>query len=342
MTVDLAASQRHYLDHLLPIWRALPADARGDVFLPAELAHLIPDARPLPAVKGPGVPVLIAAGPDLRQIDGRPVILTEHGCGQSYNGDPATAGNVAYAGGIGRYGIAGFICINEYAAAPNRAAYPDVYTAVVGSGRLAQLQTIAAPPFAEKPVVAVSFHWDCPVAPESRSGWRHWYRAVEKLGVDERFTVLGHAHPRHFRDLAPLYREWGIEPVESFDEVVARAHVYCCDNSSTLFEFAAVRGPVVVLDAPWYRPDVHHGLRFWDAADVGPRIMDGAALPGAIRAALRRQPWPGAEEILARIFPAVADPAAAGAEAVLEAARRAAGVRPHASGRFPHTARSRG
>lgn len=339
--IDLAASHPHYFDHLLPIWQALPADQRGRAYLAPALRDQVPGALAVTDLGGDGDPVLLAGADDLRYVDGRVVILTEHGCGQSYNGHDTSRGHVAYAGGTNRYGVSGFICPNEYAAAPNRLAYPDALVAVVGSGRLAQLQRIPPPAEGEKPVVAVSFHWDCPVVAESMSGWRHWWRAIQTLAESDEFTVLGHAHPRVFDDLAPTYESWGIEPVRSFDEIVARAHVYVCDNSSTLFEFAGARGPVVVLDAPWYRPSVKHGLRFWDAADIGPRIMDTAALPGAIRSSLRRQPWPGAEERLARVFPAVADPAGAAAGAALEAAQLAETFRPHASGRFPHTGRRR-
>lgn len=244
----------------------------------------------------------------------------------SYRGDPdnrSAGGNPAYAGGDGRHGVLAFLCPNEYAAAPNRETYPDALTAVIGSPRLAHLQTIpAAPAASERPVVAFGFHWPVMLAPESGTGWSHWVAALAKLAASGRYEILGHGHPRAWSDLKAAYTDMGIEPVREFDEVLARAHVYCCDNSSTLFEFAAVRGPVVVLDWPACRPEIEHGLRFWDAADVGPRIIEPAGLSAAVGAALATVPWPGAEERLARVFPAVADPAAAAVAAILEAVGR--------------------
>ena len=90
----------------------------------------------------------------------------------------------------------------------------------------------------------------------------------------ERWTVLGHGHPRILDQLMPVYEELGIEPAYTFEEVLDRASVYCCDNSSTLFEFASLDRPVVVLNPPWYRREVEHGLRFWEAATVGVQVGD--------------------------------------------------------------------
>lgn len=320
--IDLAASHRHYLEHLLPVWRALPAEERGVAYLAHDLRSYIPGSFPIEQIIGRDHPLLVAGFDDVRVARSRPIILMEHGVGQSYGGDPASAGHPAYAGGQGRHGIAGFLCPNEYAAARNRAANPDAFVEVVGSPRIAALQAVPPPPPpGEIPVVAVSFHWQCSVSHETQSGWQHWGPAVEALARSGEFEVLGHAHPRMFRDLAPTYRAFGIEPVDDFTQILMRAHVYACDNSSTMFEFAQTRGPVVVLDCPWYRTDVDHGLRFWDAADIGPRIRDRAALPVAVRSALKRRPWPGADERLDRVFPLIGDPAAVAADAAVRASR---------------------
>jgi CDP-glycerol glycerophosphotransferase (TagB/SpsB family) len=121
-----------------------------------------------------------------------------------------------------------------------------------------------------KPVVAISTHWDCKVLPETRSSWPWLRQALPQLAQDSRWTLIGHHHP-HEQATGTLparlgdYEAAGIEVVSHWEEVLQRADLYLCDNSSTLFEFAATDRPVVVLQPPWYRRSARHGLRFYDA-----------------------------------------------------------------------------
>ena len=71
-----------------------------------------------------------------------------------------------------------------------------------------------------------------------------------------------------------------------FADVCRRADVYITDNSSTLFEFAATGRPVVVLNAPEFRRNVNHGLRFWEAATVGVQVDHPRDLVAAVASAL--------------------------------------------------------
>lgn len=318
--LDLVASRRHYLDHLLPVWRVLPPEVRGDVYLDPSFLGVIPGARPLTAIGAIDRLTLVAAGDDLNRCAGRRVVLMEHGIGQSYGGDPddPISRNPAYAGGEGRHNVSLFLAPNPTAAARDQERYPHARVEVVGSPILAGRQALLPAPPSDPPTVALTWHWDLTACPETRSSWGYWSDAVHALATSGEFTLLGHAHPRMFRDLAPTYKEWGIEPVADFDQLLTRAHVLVADNTSAMYEWALLRGPVVVLDSPWYRRKVEHGLRFWSAADIGPRIEDPKLLPVAIQSALTQVPWPKAAEALAQVYPPVEDPAGTAAAAILD------------------------
>jgi CDP-glycerol glycerophosphotransferase (TagB/SpsB family) len=66
------------------------------------------------------------------------------------------------------------------------------------------------------------------------------------------------------------------------------ADVYVCDNSSTIFEFAFLKKPVVLLNNPLYRKNVEHegNPRFWKYANIGPNVNRPHELRGAIIEAL--------------------------------------------------------
>lgn len=205
--------------------------------------------------------VVVASYKDLHRARPRPIVLLEHGAGQHY-GDR----NPSNPGGGGREGVVLFLCPNEDVAARNAEWY-QVPTAVIGCPKMDRWHRAAgfSPSDEEpkrEPTVAVSFHWDCHQCPESRWAFPHFRPALAELA--HRYEVLGHGHPRALRHLEPSYLDAGIEPVRDFEEVLERADVYVCDNSSTIPEAASVAIPIVFLDAPWYRREVHHGGRFWE------------------------------------------------------------------------------
>ncbi len=291
--LDAIASERHFADHLAPVWDALPESERGQFWAPPEAAadilrqHGIRAAWPAPPSRAP---TLVAAVGDLQRSAamGRPTAIMEHGAGFSFGGDlshPA-ARNPSYAGGSDRPARL-FLHPGIRPAARDKAAYPAARVELIGCPKLDTLPR--KPERGNPPVVAVSFHWDCPVAPETRSAFL-WVRLhIPKLTLAG-FRVIGHGHPRIFERAAVWYRENGIEPVRDFEEVCARADLYVSDASSTLYEFAATGRPVVVLDPPFYRREVDHGLRFWEAADVGIRVTEPAYLARAAAEALRDGP----------------------------------------------------
>lgn len=244
---------------------------------------------------------VVASHSDLRACRGRPVVLSQHGAGQRYEGDP----HPAYAGGRDNGDVVLFLCVNQTEADRWRAAYPATPSVVVGcpkldryavSSRMAQLGARRAhnpevdgsnPSPAS--VVAFSWHWDYDLVPEGRSAFTHHRLAVAALAAGP-WRLIGHSHPRRWRQMRRWYEQVGIEPVQDFDDVVDRADLYVCDNSSTIYEFAAAGRPVVLLNAPWYRRDVEHGLRYWRLATVGIQVDEPDDLTPAIVRALEDPP----------------------------------------------------
>lgn len=258
--VDLYASQPHYADHLLPIWRALPAELRGDCW--AGDGSSVWGER-LPARYRPTDRVMLVGGfQDVQRISFLPSVYVEHGAGQSYVG----ANHSAYPGGKHPDTVLGYIAPAQRVADQWELARPGVPVGVVGCPRLDPWLAGWRGDPGER-TLAITFHWNCGLCPETRTALGHYRRALPAL-VDRWRTagweVLGHGHPRAWPMLEGLWRQLGVEPVESWADVMDRARLLIVDNSSAMYEWAALCRPVVALNAPWYRRHVHHGLRFWN------------------------------------------------------------------------------
>lgn len=291
LTVDAYCSERSYLDHVLPVWNALPPDLRGQLFvagpaatelnrLPAKTRHGQPNRRV-------GPPVIVASPQDHLVVRQRGTIFVEHGAGQTYGGDPTTARHPSYAGGTRRDNVRLFICPNENVARRNRLAYPGSDAVVVGCPKLDPWHRGERPLGDHEGVVAISFHADMPLCPETRSAFSHYASSLERLA--QNYRVIGHAHPRWWPKMSRFWESIGVKSVRDFATVLDQADLYVCDNSSTTFEFASTGRPVIALNAPWYRRDVEHGLRFW--SHVPGRQVDGPdELDEAITAAIL-EPW---------------------------------------------------
>lgn len=263
MPLDLIASRPQYQHHLEPVWAALAPEVRGQLGVGDAPAALVSSAADLGVASRAGY---------------QRIAYLEHGIGQTYSG----AGG--YPGGRGRGPVSLFLSPNEHAAAADHAAYPGARVVVVGDPALDDLPGREPGP----PAVAVSFHWECWVLPETRSALRHYRAALAPLAA--RYPLIGHAHPKAAATLERVWSRLGIEYVASWHEVLRRADAYVADNSSTLFEFASTGRPVVVLNAPWYRRQVHHGLRFWAAASVGVQVDQPGQLEAAVGQALEDAP----------------------------------------------------
>jgi hypothetical protein len=265
--VQFLATHDHYRDHLRPVYDALPRSVRGRWW------SRQPD--------DPSALTVCSSYGDYRLTTG-PVIFTEHGVGFQFS-----TGHPAYCGGRNKWRVVLFLETNAQTLRLNTDAYPQAVHELVGCPKLDRW--VARPPKvrSDPPTVAFSFHWDAHMAPETRSAWPYYRQALEDV-TSWGWKVIGHGHPRAWPDLEPWWRSIGVEPVATFDEVVDRADCYVADATSTLYEFAALGRPVVVLNAPWYRREVDHGIRFWrhlpgvtvDRPD-GLRAAIGEALAGA-------------------------------------------------------------
>lgn len=289
MRLNLYASLSHYADHLWPIWQQLPSEVRGEAWAPRHDDWWGNPQHP----QAPPGPVLVASWGDACSAitRGRDLVYVEHGAGQTYEGDPAGRGAAGWAGATARglERVRLFVCPNERVAQRWRAVHRAPAVAV-GCPKMdrwhgAKRETRNAVPA----TVAVTFHWDCTLVAESRTAWPWYDQALPRLRDWSRahgVHLLGHGHPRMWSRLRRRWEALGIEPVAELSDVLDRADVLVADNTSAMFEFASLDRPVVVLNAPWYRREIEHGLRFWSHVP-GHQVNDPAGLEPTVAEAVR-------------------------------------------------------
>lgn len=301
--MDALAYERQFVDHIAPVWRALPASVRGDFIVDPGIETYarglgldvkpvprlnVDRGRPIPPAVVPHGPALVASYGDTkeaRRFGYGPLAYIEHGIGQSY-GRTGRKANGSYSGGTDRDDTTLFLVPGPDPAERWRAAYPDARVAIIGSPHAEELPARVPGP---GPVVAVSFHWPAPysVSPYAGTAVADYHPAIPWLA--ERWSVIGHAHPKGDWQgrVRRVFDRAGLPFVEDFAEVCRRADVYVCDNSSTIYEFAATGRPVVVLNAStWHRNGPELGLRFWAASHVGINVNDRYDLVAAVERAL--------------------------------------------------------
>lgn len=262
MKIDIVSSMPHYYRHVKPVFDALHPSLQGD-------------PNPGRGFPDPGNVALVAAWSDLDPLrQNHEYFYVEHGAGQAYAGDVKSALQPGYSGsgGYRHHGCLGFIC-------PNQTVADRWTTAPAIAVGCPKLDKYFCPPVIgrdnpPRTNICIAFHWDGPICPETRSAWT-WYapRLQEiRLSLERQgFTVHGHAHPKWNGALASPMRDAGLLYHEDEESMFAVCGSLAMDNSSLMYEFAALGRPVIALNAPWYRRDVHHGLRFW--SDVpGPQV----------------------------------------------------------------------
>jgi len=315
MQLDFFARRAHYLDHMAPVYRALPDARRGVFTVPEELygyaRRELGDTAAIELYDGEtprgDSPILVASYGDISRAARTPrkIVHMEHGTGHAF-------GTAAYPNAPkGKRDLIDlFLAPNDYTAR------------LIKSVRSARCEVIGTPKMDDwvnpiftnnmvalnsyphrypgdiPPVVAIAFHWGDRHAkpPEAGSAWEHYKEILPALR--ERYIVIGHGHPLAAETYKKEFERLGIEWVGDFRHVMLRADVYVNDLSSTLYEFLLTGKPVVVLNAPWFRRDIHWGIRFWDYSDVGINVespdylikaIDTTLEHGSICARERRQ-----------------------------------------------------
>lgn len=270
--IDAFCSAAHYARQMRPVFDALPDSHRGTWYD----AHEDPDG---------GDVVVVGAYRDLRWVGRRyrHTCLVEHGIGQSYTTQPD---HPAYTGGH-RDGYDLLLAPGPHVDDPAARA-----TAYIGSPSDGEARPIrGSPASALLTRFAVSFHWNCGVAVEAGTALWEYLPHLAEQAAKLPGGLLVHAHPRIQPDVfEQVSGQPGLEPCPTFEQVVAEAWCYAVDNSSTLYEFAALDRPVVVLNSQFWRRDVVHGKRFWQWADVGEQISGGGQLAGAMLRAVDVDP----------------------------------------------------
>lgn len=250
MRVDFLATAGHFLDHVIPVWEALPPEARGNIF-----------TKGAPNRPTGNLTVVSSVG-DLRKLGGSPSVYMEHGSGYSYT-FPHGRLHPSYAGSPERPGVVLFLNVNEQVHDLNRKTHPNIPGKIVGSPKLDKWVGFSKDRD-DPPTAVYSTHWACKVVPEAGSAHKEFRWALRPKNFVEDFEWRGHAHPRGWGLVKSDYERFGIPKIRNFDRVMEVGDVYVADTTSTLYEFAFTGRPVVCLNASFYRRDVSHGIRFWD------------------------------------------------------------------------------
>ncbi|MCP4897298.1 MAG: hypothetical protein GY906_10040 [bacterium] len=224
--------------------------------------------------------VVVASRRDARVLEavqGTQVAVVEHGAGQRYHidaGGPETP----------HPNVTLFLAPSERVVHQSAHLFPFAELQVCGSPRVEHLSALPRRP----QDIALAFHWNSPIAPESMSAWQHYRGVLPSL---TEYPIIGHGHPAIRSKLKPWYKRNRIEWVEDWAEVVQRAKLLVIDNSSIMWEACALDIPVVVLNAPWYRRNVDFGLRFWSHHKIGPVVNNPGELARAIKLILSYDRW---------------------------------------------------
>lgn len=215
MKIAIHATKPQYLEHLQPVFDALEEEEKSYHLEDADI-------------------VLTASALDFRTLTKlcpeKDLIYMEHGVGLQAH-KPDTLKMMS--------NFASEVWVpNTYTALELRSKGLRKNINIVGTPKLDQLLQIPTP---SDGVIAVSFHW-------TGFGQNYQQYRAKMLELSRHYTVIGHSHPHLSTKMRLVWGKLGIEYVPEFSEVVKRASYYLCDHSSTIYEWAALDRPGLLLD----------------------------------------------------------------------------------------------
>lgn len=231
------------------MWKHLPDEVRGKF-----LTGVQATGNGLP----PGDVVMVAGAQDIPRASRQRLIYVEHGAGQSYQGDGSMLHNRGYHGAIHPANV-------EWYLAPRQ----DVADSWGRPAFVAGCPALDCSRFAglDKPTAVITFHWNAVrLCAEAGTAVASYMPRMAEIIAHLRahgFDVVGHWHPRS-PTMRAAWRGLGVDFVPDIQTVLDTCSMMLCDNSSAMYEHGALDRPVLALNSPEYRRDVHHGLRFWD------------------------------------------------------------------------------
>lgn len=252
--IHAIAGTEQYRRHLRAVFDHLPEAQRGQfLYGPQAVANRLP-ARDV---------IMVAGSQDIPRARGHDVCYVEHGAGQSYNGDARSAGSRGYSGAVHPANVRWYISPRQdHAQAWGRTAF------AAGCPALDRHAGSEPTGISERLTAVITFHWDasrlCPEAGSAIGDFLPHMAAIVTHLDWHGFDVVGHWHPRT-PTMRKAWRELGIPSIPDVDDALSVGHLWLVDNSSVLFEAAALDRPVLALNSLSYRRDVDHGLRFWGA-----------------------------------------------------------------------------
>lgn len=291
--------RRHYIDHMLPVWEALPRDRRGDWVISQDMAEYARSRGIKPKIarnyddairvlrENPGRPVVVSGHADTNQPDkaGRKNIILYHGVGFVFDKRHKLR---SYPGtNRGRANTLAIIAPSKRIAAVEKKGNPNIPVPVIGCPKLDKWHLKPKKRRRGKPTVALAWHWDCRVAAETRTAFYEFYPGF--AGLLEEYNVIGHGHPHIIDRLEPAYEALKIPVVRDLEDVFAKADVMVADATSAMYEFASLDRPIVICESAKYRP-VSYGGFFGERHRLGVVCRKPADLKAAIAEALADPP----------------------------------------------------